>query len=110
MGNNKVLITGSAGFIGSHLTERCIEKGYNVVLVSYEELFSSDKGYEKLFTDIGLEVDANVKGLYERLFNKNKELESMRGCDLDSLQKYEILNGVDYDNYLLLRSKYLSQD
>lgn len=30
MSNNKVLITGSAGFIGSHLTELCVEKGYDV--------------------------------------------------------------------------------
>ena len=27
---NKVLITGAAGFIGSHLTERCVENGYDV--------------------------------------------------------------------------------
>jgi dTDP-glucose 4,6-dehydratase len=30
MANSKVLITGAAGFIGSHLTELCIEKGYSV--------------------------------------------------------------------------------
>ena len=28
---NKILITGAAGFIGSHLTEYCIELGYDVV-------------------------------------------------------------------------------
>lgn len=28
--SNKVLITGAAGFIGSHLTELCVEKGYEV--------------------------------------------------------------------------------
>ena len=27
----KILITGATGFIGSHLTELCVEKGYNVV-------------------------------------------------------------------------------
>ena len=27
----KILITGACGFIGSHLTEMMIEKGYNVV-------------------------------------------------------------------------------
>ncbi|MCO5261180.1 MAG: GDP-mannose 4,6-dehydratase, partial [Crocinitomicaceae bacterium] len=25
-----VLVTGAAGFIGSHLTERCVESGYKV--------------------------------------------------------------------------------
>ena len=27
----KILITGATGFIGSHLTELCVEKGFNVV-------------------------------------------------------------------------------
>ena len=27
----KILITGATGFIGSHLTELCVEKGYEVV-------------------------------------------------------------------------------
>jgi len=29
--NKSVLITGAAGFIGSHLTEMCLEKGFNVI-------------------------------------------------------------------------------
>ena len=28
---NKVLVTGASGFIGSHLAELCVEKGFNVV-------------------------------------------------------------------------------
>jgi nucleoside-diphosphate-sugar epimerase len=28
---NKILITGATGFIGSHLAEICVEKGYEVV-------------------------------------------------------------------------------
>ena len=27
----KILITGAAGFIGSHLTERCVEEGFEVI-------------------------------------------------------------------------------
>lgn len=30
MSNKKVLITGAAGFIGSHLVEKCVESGYDV--------------------------------------------------------------------------------
>jgi nucleoside-diphosphate-sugar epimerase len=35
MGKNRILITGSAGFIGSHLTELCVEKGYDVKTFVY---------------------------------------------------------------------------
>ena len=28
---NKILITGATGFIGSHLAELCVEKGFSVV-------------------------------------------------------------------------------
>ena len=31
MKNKKLLITGATGFIGSHLTELCVEKGYKVI-------------------------------------------------------------------------------
>ena len=31
MSQNKVFISGSTGFIGSHLTEKCIEKGFDVI-------------------------------------------------------------------------------
>ena len=31
MAKNKVLITGAAGFVGSHLTEKMIKMGYEVV-------------------------------------------------------------------------------
>ena len=33
MFKEKVLITGGAGFIGSHLTDDCVKQGYNVVVV-----------------------------------------------------------------------------
>ena len=29
--SEKILITGATGFIGSHLTELCVEEGYNIV-------------------------------------------------------------------------------
>ena len=30
MNNKKILITGGTGFIGSHLTELCVKRGYKV--------------------------------------------------------------------------------
>ena len=41
----KILITGSEGFIGSHLTERLMKKGFNLpfnLLVGSEAFFSTD--------------------------------------------------------------------
>ena len=29
----KILITGATGFVGSHLTELCVEKGFEVVIL-----------------------------------------------------------------------------
>ena len=32
MKKNKILVTGGCGFIGSHLTEYLVRKGYNVIV------------------------------------------------------------------------------
>jgi NAD dependent epimerase/dehydratase len=37
---DKILITGADGFIGSHLTELCLEKGYRVKALSYYNSFN----------------------------------------------------------------------
>lgn len=33
MTKNKVLITGGAGFIGSHIVEKLLENNYNVIII-----------------------------------------------------------------------------
>ena len=38
--NNKVLVTGADGFIGSHLTEMLLEKGYRVKALAYYNSFN----------------------------------------------------------------------
>lgn len=40
MSNNKVLVTGADGFIGSHLTEMLLEKGYQVKALAYYNSFN----------------------------------------------------------------------
>ena len=40
----KILITGACGFIGSHLTEMMIEKGYNVVAF---DRYNSNADFQK---------------------------------------------------------------
>lgn len=71
----KVLITGSGGFIGSHLTERCVELGYDVrSFVRYNS--RNDWGwleYSKHKNDI--EIKAGDIRDYDSVFN------AMRGCD-----------------------------
>ena len=37
----KVLVTGADGFIGSHLTERLLQEGYNVKAFVYYNSFNS---------------------------------------------------------------------
>jgi NAD dependent epimerase/dehydratase len=41
LSDKKILITGADGFIGSHLTERLIDLGYNVRALTYYNSFSS---------------------------------------------------------------------
>ena len=47
MNKQKVLVTGGAGFIGSHLVENLINKGYEVMLV--DNLLSGKKENTKNF-------------------------------------------------------------
>lgn len=41
MNNSKILITGADGFIGSHLTEALVRKGYNIHAVAMYNSFNS---------------------------------------------------------------------
>ena len=46
---NKILITGTAGFIGYHLTEKLLEQGYQVIgLDNINDYYSVDLKYRRL--------------------------------------------------------------
>ena len=59
MSKKNVLITGSEGFIGSHLTELMVRKGYNVTALVLYNSFGSWGWLEDLPNEIKKEV--NVK-------------------------------------------------
>jgi UDP-glucose 4-epimerase len=42
---NKMLVTGGAGFIGSHLVDKLIEQGHEVIIIDNESGAASDKFY-----------------------------------------------------------------
>jgi len=43
MGNKKVLVTGADGFIGSHLVEIIVRKGFDVRVMSLYNSFNLEK-------------------------------------------------------------------
>lgn len=71
---DKILITGAAGFIGSHLTERCVELGYSVkVLVRYNS--KNNWGWlenSKIKDDIEV-ITGDIRD-YDSVYN------AMQGC------------------------------
>ena len=72
----RVLITGGAGFIGSHLTERLLSKGYSVVVLDNLSTGSLDnlvhlKSNKNLRIEVG---DVTNKVLLEELMNDVNEV------------------------------------
>ncbi len=72
----KILVTGGAGYIGSHTCVELIEKGYEVVVVD-NFYNSSPKSLERVKTITGKSVklyegDIRDKALLERIFSENQ--------------------------------------
>jgi len=70
----KVLVTGAAGFIGSHLCEELLNKGYKVnALVRYNS--RQNKGWLENFSN------RNLKIIYGDVTDFDSVLNSMKDCD-----------------------------
>ncbi len=72
----KVLVTGADGFIGSHLTEELVRKGYNVKAFVYYNSFNSWGWLDTLPS----EIMNNVEIFQGDIRDPNGVREAMKGC------------------------------
>ena len=62
----RVLVTGADGFIGSHLVERLVGEGCNVVAMAQYNSFGSRGWLDDLETDVRNEIDIQMADLRDR--------------------------------------------
>ena len=78
MNINKILITGADGFIGSHLTEKLVKLGYNVLALSQYNSFNNHGWLDY--------SDKNIKGEFEIISGDIRDYNQMnkliRNCDV----------------------------
>lgn len=73
----KILVTGSDGFIGSHLTEELVKKGYQVKAFVYYNSFNNWGWLDTLPADIM----KNVEIFQGDIRDPNGVKEALKGCD-----------------------------
>jgi len=63
----KILITGSSGLVGTHLTRKCIEKGYYVIGcdINPSKSFAEENSYYFKYIQMDLTKEDNVRNLFE---------------------------------------------
>lgn len=63
----KILITGSSGLVGTHLTKKCIEKGYFVIGcdINPPKNFADVNSYYFKYIQMDLTKEENIKNLFE---------------------------------------------
>lgn len=76
MKNKKVLVTGADGFIGSHLTEELIKRGYNVRAFVYYNSFNSWGWLDQTSNEIKSQLDVFAGDIRDPHGVK----EAMKGC------------------------------
>lgn len=74
---DKILVTGSDGFIGSHLTEELVKQGYSVKAFVYYNSFNTWGWLDTLPADIM----KNVEVFQGDIRDPNGVKEAMKGCD-----------------------------
>ena len=75
--SKKILVTGSDGFIGSHLTEELVKKGYQVKAFVYYNSFNNWGWLDTLPADIM----KNVEIFQGDIRDPNGVKEALKGCD-----------------------------
>ena len=73
----KILVTGSEGFIGSHLTETLLKKGYKVRAFVLYNSFNSWGWLE----DLPEEIKKNLEVFMGDIRDPNGVREALKGCD-----------------------------
>ncbi|MCX6306235.1 MAG: NAD-dependent 4,6-dehydratase LegB [Bacteroidetes bacterium] len=78
IGNKKVLVTGGAGFIGSHLTEELVEKGCEVKVFVHYNSFNRWGWIDYLPEEIKKRIEIFTGDIRD----PNGVREAMKGCDV----------------------------
>jgi len=72
----KILITGATGFVGSHLTELCVKKGYNVVAFDrYNPNYNLGWLEKSKFRD-------DINSIFGDIRDQDSVLKTMRNCKI----------------------------
>jgi NAD dependent epimerase/dehydratase len=78
VGNKKVLVTGGAGFIGSHLVEKLVEKGCDVRVLVHYNSFNRWGWIDYMPADIKEKIDIFTGDIRD----PNGVKEAMKGCEV----------------------------
>ena len=84
----KILITGAAGFIGSHLTERCVEEGFEVIAF---DRYNSENHW-------GWLENSKHKGNFEMVLGDIRDFDSVSNSmqNVDCIFHLAALIGIPY--------------